>query len=173
MTDYEQWKVNFENRVSFINDKKFCFDDRFINKRHLMGIFSHCKEFVKQWLHDPTHKTHEDIVSPKLTKEYITSAIVKYMKLFEPNEHVLEREEFKFREDGYDWYIRKDFIPPHGRRQVIKEDVEYHISASNYKYCSLKSGYKSFFRFIYIDGPGYLNTKSPHYKTIPGTKYRI
>ena len=173
MEGYEEWKADFENHVSFINDKKFCIDDHFVRKNHLMQIFAHCKEFVKQWLYDPTHKTHEDIVSPKLTKDYITSAIVKYMKLFEPNEHVLEDEEFEFCDDGYQWRIRKNFLPVPGSKVVTEKDVEYYISAANYKYCSVKSEYKSFFRFIYIDSPGFWNSDSIHYKTIKGTKYKI
>ena len=175
MEGYHDWKTTFETKVAYINDKKFLVDDgkgeRIVSKNNLLSRFAHQKKFVKWWLLDPDHRTSPDFTSPKLTKDYIEKAIIKYMDLFKPNEHILKREEFNFCEDGHEWYIRKDFYPKH--EPATEKDVEYYISAANYRYSTGKRTDKSFFRFIYIDRPGYLNETSPHYRTIKGTVYRI
>lgn len=175
--DYYTWKEDFEKTVSVINDNKFIHKTSqgpcVHSKRDIIHLFYHQKDYVKRWLTDCTHKTDTDIISPKLTKEYIQKAIIKYMPLFDSNINVLEREEFKFYDDGYSWYIRKDYFPKSGN-QITEKDVEYHITANNYRFITGKTGSKSFMCFIYIDKPDYLNyTCKTDYKTIKNTEYRI
>ena len=173
--DYLDWKNEFEKNVQMINANRFLETTKFgqymTSKRNLLRRFAHQKDFIKMWLQDENHVIVDDIISPKLTKEYINQAIIKYMPLFDDTK--IEREQFEFEEDGYTWYIRKDYLPPRGVLKPSEKDVEYYISAYNSKYTTTKKGSRSFFKFIYIDEPGYLNKTCLQYKTIQNTKYRI
>jgi len=133
-------------------------------------MYENWKENIKMWLEDPTRKVENDIVSPKLTKAYKHQAIIKYFTRFDEK---VENQEHEFYDDGYHWRISRRYVPEPGSKQVTEKDAEYHISANNFRYCTKKSDCRSYYQYVYVGLPGYLNYECSGYKTIPGTIYRV
>jgi hypothetical protein len=96
--------------------------------------------------------------------------ILRELQRFDENPTTFEDQRIDLNFDGWKGYIRKIYLPK-PQVPVSQKDVEYHIHLDNYDECKLKTQYRSWGAFIYINERDHLC--NGQYKSIQGTHFGV